>query len=136
MLKLQQSILAYFFSMINLMTLITHESYAILQHVMLFKLLFSEIANFVPADTFNKIILNASKEEEEAKNVLQIGKRKKIKSNENYRNKIKAQKKEQRIAMKEAKIKAQNDGQVDEEKEKLDQPEDSDDSKKERREDS
>ena len=38
--------------------------------------------------------------------------------------------------MKEAKIKAQNDGQVDEEKEKLDQPEDSDDSKKERREDS
>ena len=47
------------------MTLITHESYSNLQHVMLFNLLFSEIANFVPADTFNMIILNASKEEEE-----------------------------------------------------------------------
>ena len=46
----------FLFSLINLITLITHESYANLQHLMLFKLLFAEIANFVPADTFNKII--------------------------------------------------------------------------------
>ena len=54
-----------------------------------------------------------------------------MKSNETYRNKIKAQKKEQRKAMNEAKLKALNDGQVDDEKEKLDKPEELDDSKKE-----
>ena len=54
-----------------------------------------------------------------------------MKSNETYRNKIKAQKKEQRKAMNEAKLKALNDGQVDDEKEKLDKPKELDDSKKE-----
>ena len=53
----------FLFSMLRIMILISHEEYANIQHVMLFKLLFAEIANYIPANEFNKIVMNASKKE-------------------------------------------------------------------------
>ena len=49
--------------MLRIMILISHEEYANIQHVMLYKLLFAEIVNYIPANEFNKIVMNASKKE-------------------------------------------------------------------------
>ena len=61
---------------------------------MLFKLLFAEIANYIPADALNKIVLYANDQQQAEADINRIKAKKKI-SNQKYREKKRAQNKKE-----------------------------------------